>query len=213
MDVSKKKICLAVESEQIQPVRATPLCRPEARTLLGYTRRILHVKEERRLGVFSFSNGGDANWLFLISIDDGTAERYDVPNDEQASHGAALGSDGNIYELTFGERLHKFDVGRRRWETLCRPLPAGERPWDAIGAPNGCVYFGTYPSACFGEYCIETGEVFLREQVELRQSSAHPGARGGFRLGSADEEECRVSPGAARRSVTVAGIRKRRLID
>ena len=148
------------------------LCRPEARTLLGYTRRILHLKQEKKLALLSFSYGGPANWLFLISTEDGETERYAVPADEQASHGAALGCDGNIYAVTFMQYLHRFDVEKRRWTTLCRPLDEGERPWDAIGAPNRCIYFGTYPNACFGEYDIDSGKIELWRHVAPRAKYA-----------------------------------------
>ena len=51
------------------------LARPEAPTLTGYTRRPLHVKGENCLAVFSYSGAGASNWLFLISIADGSVQR------------------------------------------------------------------------------------------------------------------------------------------
>jgi hypothetical protein len=38
-----------------------------------------------------------------------------------------------------------------RFEQLASEVPAGELTWDAWGASNGCIYFGTFPNAMFGE--------------------------------------------------------------
>ena len=36
-----------------------------------------------------------------------------------------------------------------------------EYTWGAVGAPDGHVYFGTYPNAYFGDYDIAAGECSL----------------------------------------------------
>lgn len=149
--------------------RAAPapylLCRPEVHALTGYTRRLLYLREERKIACFSYSTH-QANWLFLLSIADGAVERYDLPGHEKGSHGAALGADGNIYAITHAGGLHRFRVRERRWETLPHRLPEGEMPWDAIGGPDGTIYFGTYPHTIFGRYDITTGELFLHPNTD-----------------------------------------------
>lgn len=140
------------------------VCRPEARTLLGYTRRVLHLQPLNKLAAFSYSSVGPANWLFLIDIATGSAERFDVPGGEVASHGAALGSDGNIYTAT-PRRFHRFLVSERRWETL-KDLGGDELPWDAVGGTNGRIYWGTYPNTHFAQYDIATDALTLWEKIE-----------------------------------------------
>jgi hypothetical protein len=150
------------------PPAARLLARPEARTLIGYTRRPLVLSALNKIGVFTYSSVGAANWLFLIDIEAGDSERFAVPNGEKASHGAALGADGNIYTFTHEQHLHRFIVGESRWETLAPVLPGGpdgQLAWDAIGAPDGCIYVGTYPDTCFGQYNTRTGEFLLIRNV------------------------------------------------
>ena len=39
-------------------------------------------------------------------------ERFAIPNDDIGSHGAALGTDGNIYLMAYGTgRAYRFDTG------------------------------------------------------------------------------------------------------
>src|SRR4051794_6763188 len=75
---------------------------PEVRTLLGYTRRVLHLPDGHTLAVFTFSSAGQANWLFLIDSRDLSSRRIPIPNNDFASHGAALGKDGDIYLMPYG---------------------------------------------------------------------------------------------------------------
>ncbi|MCC6442868.1 MAG: hypothetical protein IT210_05350 [Armatimonadetes bacterium] len=140
---------------------------PAVRTLLGYTRRILRLHDGHTLGVFSFSSGGaKANWLFLIDSRTLAARRYPIPNNDIASHGAALGKDGDIYIMPYGNgRAYRFRVGPRRFEPIETGLPRGEYTWEAFGASNGCIYFGTYPNAYLGEYDPSTGKCTLYRQA------------------------------------------------
>jgi len=146
--------------------RAELLATPEVPTFLGYTRRVLHLHDGHTLGVFSFSGAAEANWLFLIDSRDLSVERYNLPNNDIASHGAALGADGHIYIMPYGNgRAYRFDVETRQFEPLETGLPAGEYTWEAWGAANGRIYFGTYPNAYLGEYDPVRGECTLWKQV------------------------------------------------
>ncbi len=139
---------------------------PEVRVLLGYTRRVLQLPDGHTLAVFSFSSSAPANWLFLIDGRDLSVQRYAIPNNDVASHGAALGRDGNIYLMPYNSgRAYRFEVPSRSFEPIQVDLPAGEYTWDAIGASNGCIYFGTYPNAIFGEFNPATGKTTLWKQV------------------------------------------------
>src|SRR5690606_24455213 len=133
---------------------------PAVRTLVGYTRRVLHLRDGHTLAVFSYSGSADANWLFLIDARDLSSRRFSIPNNDIASHGAALGNDGNIYVMPYQTgRAYRFDVAAETFAPIeVKGLPAGEHTWDALGAADGCVYFGTYPNACVGRYEIATGK-------------------------------------------------------
>ncbi|MBI3987795.1 MAG: hypothetical protein HY343_12790 [Lentisphaerae bacterium] len=113
-------------------LRLTPrlLARPEAPTLVLYTRRLLYLDREQCIAVFSYSSSGPANWLFLIHLEDGAVERHDIPGHERASHGAALGSDGNLYTVTHEGRIHRFEAARRIWTTLPHRLHSRLRNRD-----------------------------------------------------------------------------------
>ena len=90
---------------------------PEVPTLLGYTRRVLHLHDGCTLVVFSYSNAAKANWLFLIDSRDLSVERYDIPHNDIASHGGALGADGHIYIMPYGNgRAYRFDVETKEFE-------------------------------------------------------------------------------------------------
>lgn len=146
--------------------QAELLATPEVRTLLGYTRRVLHLPDGHTLAVFSFSNAAPANWLFLINSRNLLAERYPIPNNDIASHGAALGADGHLYIMPYGAgRAYRFDGSSKQFEPLETGLPPGEYTWEALGASNGCIYFGTYPHAYLGEYNPATGHCTLWKQV------------------------------------------------
>ena len=133
--------------------KAALIASPEVRTLLGYTRRPLHLTDGHTMGLFSFSFSAPANWLFLVDCRDMSVERYPMPNNDIGSHGAALGSDGNIYVMAYGTgRAYCFDLSKRAFREIACELPEGEYAWDAIGGRNGRIYFGTYPGAWFGEY-------------------------------------------------------------
>ncbi len=69
--------------------RPTYLATPQVRTLVGYTRRVLHLHDGHTLAVFSYSDNGSANWMFLIDARDLTAQRFDIPNHDVGSHSAA----------------------------------------------------------------------------------------------------------------------------
>ncbi len=139
---------------------------PEVRTLLGYTRRVLHLHDGHTLALFSFSNAAEANWLFLIDARDLSVERYDIPNNDIASHGAALGSDGNLYIMPYGNgRAYRFDVEGRKFDPIKVDLPTSNYTWHAFGASNGRIYFGTYPHAYLGEYDIKAGTCKLIRQA------------------------------------------------
>src|SRR5690349_5930002 len=75
---------------------------PEVRTLLGYTRRVLHLPDGHTLAAFTFSGAAQANWLFLIDSRDLSSRRIPIPHNDFASHGAALGADGDIYIMPYG---------------------------------------------------------------------------------------------------------------
>jgi len=133
--------------------------------LLGYTRRLMHLSRHGLLAVLSYSTSTEANWLFLINVQDGSSERYAVPNGEIASHGASSGPDDNVYALTFSGNFYRFDVGARRWDILARPVPPDEAVWGSVCGANLHYYFGTYPNAFFGDIDLVTGEVCLWRHV------------------------------------------------
>jgi outer membrane protein assembly factor BamB len=146
--------------------QSTPLATPEVRVLLGYTRRLLHLPDGQTFGIFSFSNSAPANWLFLVDGRDLSVQRYAIPNNDIASHGGALGADGNIYVMPYGNnRVHCFNIATRTFTTTEVPISSAEYAWDAIGATNGRIYFGTYGKACLGEYDPQTGKLQLWEQI------------------------------------------------
>ena len=147
--------------------KAERIATPPVRTLLGYTRRLLRLPDGHTIGAFSYSNSAPANWLFLIDGRDLSSKRFAMPNNDIGSHGAALGTDGNIYVMPYGSpRAYRFDVARETFEPIDVPgLPPGEYTWDAIGAADGCIYFGTYPHAYLGRYEIATGKTRLWPNV------------------------------------------------
>lgn len=148
--------------------RPTFLDTPQVRTLVGYTRRVLHLHDGHTLAVFSFSDNGLANWLFLVDSRDLSADRYEMPNHDVGSHSAALGSDGNIYCMPYGTgRAYKFDTKSRKFSELPPiGLPPGELTWDAIGSKSGnSIYFGTYPNACLVRYDIGTQKAEVRPHI------------------------------------------------
>lgn len=160
--------------------KAERLGSPEVRALLGYTRRVLRLPDRHTLAVFSFSSTGPANWLFLIDSRDLSAERFAIPNNDIGSHGGALGQkDGNIYVMPYGTgRAYRFVVKTRSFEPLETGLPGGkhwsegERAWDAFGASNGRIYFGTYPHAWMGEFDPVSGTCELWKDVAPRTTYA-----------------------------------------
>lgn len=155
---------LAVETSRLP--QAKRLGTPVVRTLLGYTRRVLHLSDGHTLAVFSFGGSAQANWLFLIDSRRLTSERFPIPNNDIASHGAALGRDGHIYLMPYGNgRAYRFDTRVRQFTPLQTGLPSTEYTWEAFGASNGRLYFGTYPSAYFGEYDPAADRCELWRQV------------------------------------------------
>ena len=139
---------------------------PEVRTLLGYTRRPLHLPDGHTMALFTLSFSGEANWIFLIDGRDGSWQRLDMPDNDVGSHGAALGADGKLYIHAYGPpRVHCFDPDTGAFETLPVHLPEGEWPWDALGASNGRIYFGSYPNAYLAEYDPATGTWEEHRQV------------------------------------------------
>ncbi|MCL4692754.1 MAG: PQQ-binding-like beta-propeller repeat protein [Candidatus Hydrogenedentes bacterium] len=137
--------------------KAELLATPEVRTLLGYTRRPLHLPDGHTMALFSFSYSAPANWIFLVDGRDLSSTRHAIPNNDIASHGAALGADGNIYIMPYNTaRAYCFDTKTHIFEQLPTDVAEGEYTWDALGGSDGCIYFGTYPNAIFGEYNPET---------------------------------------------------------
>lgn len=162
------------------PLRATPrlveaagelpqaelLATPAVRVLLGYTRRLLKLPDGHTFGIFSFSSSAPANWLFLVNSRDLSVKRYSIPHNDIATHGAALGADGNIYIMPYGSgRVHEFDLASETFSTIETELPKGEYAWEAFGASNGKIYFGTYPHTYLGEYDPATRQCALWGQV------------------------------------------------
>ena len=144
---------------------------PEVPTLLGYTRRVAHLHDGHTLAVFSYSGTATANWMFLVDSRDLSSKRYEIPNHDIASHGSALGRDGNLYIMPYRTgHAYRFDVKAGAFESLGNKfldamLPTDELTWEALGASDGSVYFGTYPNACLGRYIPATGEWSVSKQV------------------------------------------------
>ena len=151
-------------------IRAELLGTPAVPTLLGYTRRVAHLHDGRTLAVFSYSGTASANWLFLVDSRDLSSRRYGIPNNDIASHGSALASDGNVYVMPYRTgRAYRFNVKAGAFESLGdrlldAALPKEELTWEAFGASDGSIYFGTYPNACLGRY-----NPTAREWTVLRQ--------------------------------------------
>lgn len=182
-----------IERNPAELPKAEVLGSPEVRTLLGYTRRPLHLPDGHTMALFSFSFSAPANWLFLIDCRDMSVERFAMPNNDIGSHGAALGADGNIYVMSYGTgNAYVFDVARRVFRELPCDIPEGEYAWDAIGGANGRIYFGTYPGAWFGEYDpATTGWEIWKQPVPdtkyVGETTALPDGRIAFRAnGPAD---------------------------
>ncbi|HEX8523388.1 MAG TPA: hypothetical protein VF669_14130 [Tepidisphaeraceae bacterium] len=159
-----------IENENLPT--AKKIATPSVRTLVGYTRRVIHLGDGHTLAVFSYSHSAPANWLFLIDGRDLSSRRFAIPNNDIASHSAALGSDGNIYIMPYEHgRAYRFDVARETFTPIDVPgLPPGELTWDALGAPDGCIYFGTYPNACLARYDIATGKTRVWPHVAPKTS-------------------------------------------
>ncbi|MCA9445809.1 MAG: hypothetical protein KC931_01745 [Candidatus Omnitrophica bacterium] len=173
---------LEVEADTLPTTEA--IGTPSVRTLLGYTRRVLHLQDNHSLAVFSFSGSAPANWLFLIDSRDLSVKRFSIPNDYIASHGAALGADGNIYIMPYGNgRAHIFDVSSKTFQTIQSDLPKTDYTWDAFGASNGRIYFGTYPNAYLGEFDPKDKQFDL-----IRQ--AVPGKK--YTIGFSETEDGRI---------------------
>jgi len=173
---------------------------PEVRTLLGYTRRPIHLPDGHTLALFSFSFSAPANWLFLIDCRDMSVERYAMPNNDIGSHGAALGADGNIYVMSYGTgNAYVFDMKSRSFTELPCDVPEGEYAWDAIGGTNGRIYFGTYPGAWFGEYDPATTkwEIWKQPVPETKyvgETNALPDGRITFRANGPAEARMVFDP-------------------
>lgn len=173
--------------------KAEAIGSPEVRTLLGYTRRPLHLPDGHTMALFSFSFSAPANWLFLIDCRTMSVERFALPNNDIGSHGAALGADGNIYVMSYGTgNAYCFDVAKREFTELACDIPEGQYAWDALGGKNGRIYFGTYPGAWFGEYDPATAkwEIWKQPVPDTKyvgETSALPDGRITFRAnGPAD---------------------------
>ncbi len=142
------------------------LASPEVRVLLGYTRQLLRLHDGHTLGVFSYSTGAPANWLFLIDTRDLSSQRYPIPNNDGASHGSVLGKDGDIYTMPYRNgRIYRFDTQTRVFKTIDVDVPKGEATWEPLAAASGKIYFGTYPNACLGEYDPATQQCTLFKQI------------------------------------------------
>ena len=152
------------------PVEQLPkpelLATPSVRVLLGYTRRPLHFPDGYTMGLFSFSYSTKANWLFLIDGRDLSAQRFDMPNNDNGSHCAAMLPNGDVYFMPYANaRAYRFEWKSRSFTTIDTPISNAIYTWDAIGASNGRVYFGTYPNAAFGEYDPATNTWDVREKL------------------------------------------------
>ena len=146
--------------------KAELLATPSVRVLLGYTRRPLHFPDGHTMGLFSFSYSTKANWLFLIDCRDLSAQRIDMPNNDNGSHCAAMLPNGDIYFMPYGNgRAHHFNWNTRTFGPIATQIVKDVYTWDALGASNGRVYFGTYPNAAFGEYDPATNAWDVRERI------------------------------------------------
>lgn len=146
--------------------RAELLSTPSVRVLLGYTRRPLHLPDGHTVAYFSFGSAAPANWVFLVDARDISFKRCAMPNNDVASHGAALGRDGFLYFMPYATaRAYRLDPKSGAFEQLPTDVPAGEYSWDALGGSNGRIYFGTYPSAYFGEYDPVAKAWFLKKDL------------------------------------------------
>ncbi len=139
---------------------------PEVRTLLGYTRRLLHLQDGHTFAVFSYGAAPGSNALFLVDGNDGTSRTFPIPSNHHASHGSDLGHDGHIYTMPYGNsRVYRFDTKALAFETIPVDVPAQELTWEAFCASNGRIYFGTYPGACLGEFDPATRQCTLWPQA------------------------------------------------
>lgn len=146
--------------------KAELLATPSVRVLLGYSRRPLHFPDGYTMGLFSFSYSTKANWLFLIDCRDLSAQRIDMPNNDNGSHCAAMLPNGDIYFTPYGNgRAHHFSWKTRTFKPVATQITKDIYTWDAIGASNRRVYFGTYPNAAFGEYDPATNKWDLHERI------------------------------------------------
>lgn len=146
--------------------KAELLATPSVRVLLGYTRRPLHFPDGYTMGLFSFSYSTKANWLFLIDCRDLSAQRIDMPNNDNGSHCAAMVPNGDVYFTPYGNaRAYRFNWQTRTFSSIHTDIDKAVYTWDAIGASNGRVYFGTYPNAAFGEYDPATSTWDVREKL------------------------------------------------
>ncbi|MCC6486489.1 MAG: hypothetical protein IT364_03245 [Candidatus Hydrogenedentes bacterium] len=146
--------------------KAELLASPEVRTLLGYSRRAIHLPDGDTMVLFSYSQSAAANWMFLIKASDMSVERFAIPNNDIASHSSALGTDGTIYITPYAtSRAYRFEVATRSFNPIPNELPSEEYTWEAWGGSNGRIYFGTWPNAYFGEYDPASGKWELWRQV------------------------------------------------
>ena len=161
---------------------------PEVPTLLGYTRRVLHLHDGCTLAVFSYSNAAKANWLFLIESRDLSVERYEIPHNDIASHGGALGADGRIYIMPYGNgRAYRFDVETKEFAALETSLPETEYSWGAFGASNRCIFLAPIQMRTWGNTISKLVSAIFGNRRLPVASIPIPSVRtigGGFALGA-----------------------------
>lgn len=105
--------------------------------------------------------------LLVIDVDSGEAEQFWFPA-QNAANGPAysllLGASGRLY-TTFNSHFVVFDVEARRWHFT---RAAGEA-MSLAEAPNGTVYFATYPTSSLYSYDPSTGVFTHHGRLDLTE--------------------------------------------
>lgn len=121
--------------------------------------------------------GGLSTSLLLIDAETGETEQHWFPARSVANgpaYSLMLGSDGQLY-TTFGAHFVAFDIEARRWSFTGT---AGEA-MSFVEAPDGTVYFATYPTSTLYSYDPATRTLRNHGRLDLTEQYPNSLAVGG----------------------------------
>jgi len=133
------------------------VCRPKFALFIGWTRQILQLNDSRTL-VVSSPGEHDGAYLYFVNSDDLTTQRVSVPKNHGSASNAVVGPDGHLYLPPHKDGcVYKHNVTTHTLTRFSVDYPRDEMTWGSVAARNGRIYFGSYPTASFGEFDPATG--------------------------------------------------------